>query len=130
MKPEIIAIISALGGILLGTIGNVLIAWISKKTEYQREIKKLVMEISLAEWKEASKFAVDHLRGIVKIFPVMSYVIANSNLIKLVGKQEIISETAVKELLVHNLKIRKLIEDYSQEVHSDDSRDPEKESSE
>jgi len=120
MKPEIIAIISAVGGILVGTIGNIIISFISKELEYKKEIKKLIMEISLAEWKERTNVALKS-SGTARIYPLMQYYIANSNIIRLVGGRKTISVDKVSKIFDHNLKIRKLIDNYTNKVRDDKS---------
>jgi len=120
MKPEIIAIVSALGGIFIGTIGNVIITLVSKRVEYNREIKKLIMEISLAEWKERTQLALKMPGTIWRIYPVIQTVLSNSSLIRLIGKDKDINIDEVKRILEKNKQIRKLIEEYSVNVHKDD----------
>jgi hypothetical protein len=52
MKPEILALISALGRIVIGTIGNVVISVFTKRYEHKREIKRLIVTSAMEQWKE------------------------------------------------------------------------------
>jgi hypothetical protein len=98
----------------------VIITLVSKRVEYNREIKKLIMEISLAEWKERTHLALKLPGTIWRIYPVIQTVLSNSSLIRLIGKDKDINIDEVKRILEKNKQIRKLIEEYSVNVHKDD----------
>lgn len=85
MKPEQIAILSALGGVLIATIGNILVSLISGYIEHKREMRKLIIEMSLAEWKERAQIALKSKTN-VSIYPLMQNLMANAYLVRLIGK--------------------------------------------
>lgn len=114
MKPELIALLGALGGVFIGMIGNIAISFITKKYEYNREIKRLVLEISINGWKERNQIAIN-AGGITLIYPLALDILVNSQLVRLIGKRNI-NEEEVKKILDKNASMRKLFEDYTSSV--------------
>ena len=111
MKPEYIAIISALGGVLIATLGNAHIAFVSNFIGYKKEIKKLVIEMSLTEWKERAQIAL-RLNQSVAIYPLILNLLNNSYLVRLIGRRRKLSTKKLKKMLVRNREFKKLIDEY------------------
>lgn len=83
MNSGTIALLSAVAGIVVGTIGNVLISLITKRYEYRREMKKLIFEAGAREWKEGFEFVKQRSEG-GGIAPPFVFILFNSMIMDLV----------------------------------------------
>jgi len=110
MKPEIITLLSALGGVVIGSVINLLILWLTKKYEYRREIKRLIITSGIEQWKETISFARQN-KQTTYIAPVMDFILCNSIIMKLVGDKDV-DEKKVREAVEKNKRIRKIFEEY------------------
>ncbi len=115
MKPEQIAIVSALGGVLIATLGNIVVSLVSGYIEHKREIRKLIIEMSLAEWKERAQVALKSNTN-VTIYPLMQNLVANAHLVRLISRRKAPDIDEIRKILDHNKAIRNLIEEYAVSV--------------
>ena len=111
MKPEVIVLISALGGVLISSISNLIVTFLIKKYETQREIKKLILEFSLAEWKERTQF-LQKGSGITTVYPVMHSVLLYSNLLNTIGSMKRVTQKKVEKILDYGSSLRRLFDKY------------------
>jgi hypothetical protein len=112
MKPEIIALIGALGGVLIGTVGNVVISWLMKKYEYKHELKKLIMSSGLEEFKESLAYAKARA-GRSTISPPGDFMIYYSLIATLIGEGDL-SEEKVKSTMEKWEKVSKVLKQHNQ----------------
>lgn len=111
MKPEVLALISALGGIVIGTIGNVLISVFTKRYEHSRELKKLVFTSAIEQWKEMVCQAKEAQPG-GSVAPIGAFILQNSMLLGLVGDKNI-DEKKLRVAVEKMKKVTKIYEEYN-----------------
>lgn len=116
MKPEIVALISALGGVAIGSVINLLSLWLTKRYEHKREIKRLIVTSGIEQWKETISVARQNNQP-GYIAPVASFILQNSMILELVGDATV-TEEKVKAVVEKNKRIRKIFEDASQRVET------------
>jgi hypothetical protein len=116
MKPEVLALISALGGIFIATIGNVVISIFIKRNEYAREIKKLVVASAMEQWKEALSQARKDTIGplLTNIAPVADFIIENSMLLDLIGKKNL-DEKKIRTVIAQMKKVTGIFNEYNRQ---------------
>lgn len=112
MSPPAVALISALGGVLIGTLGNVIIAVVTKRTEHRRELKRLIVTSGIEQWKESISAARANRVIETEIIPVAAFILQNSMIMDLVGDENI-TEEKVKAVVEKARKIRRVFEDAS-----------------
>lgn len=112
MDTGTVALLSGLGGIVIGTIGNVLLSLITKRYEYKKDIKKFIFDAGFRHWKETCDYEKLHSRGEVQ--PPLIFVLFNSMLMDLVGEGKI-DESKLNAALEKHSKITNLINEYNKE---------------
>lgn len=121
MKPEIIVLISALGGMLLGQVGSIIVSFITKRYEHKGEIKKLIVTTGTEQWKQAIDFAFRQ-KGVTRIMPLSTFILFNSMIADLIGKGKDISEKDIKEIYERQKKIKKIVFQYSELVGGEEKK--------
>jgi hypothetical protein len=103
MKPETITLKSALGGVLIGSIVNLVISWITKWYEYRRELKKLVITSAVDQWRECVMAVQKNVGGAISQFIIQTSVTAD-----LIGKRRL-NEKKVRAAMRKTGMIKKVI---------------------
>lgn len=117
MTIETIAFIGPIVGVIVGSLGTVLVTWISKHYEEQTAYRKLIIETSMEYFKEAIISSREALRGTGRkgyIWPYESFVISIAHLVnRVVNKAFKIDD--LDEIVSENKRlIRTLEKSYSE----------------
>jgi hypothetical protein len=124
MKPEIIALLSALGGILISQIGNIIVSIITKKREQEVEFRKLIFSSGIDQWKKSIEFA-ERQKKDTYIMPSSIFIVCNALLANLINKKKDINEKDIEMLFDKVKKIRKIVfqssEVFQKETESESS---------
>jgi preprotein translocase subunit Sec63 len=112
MSTELITVIGTLGGVLIGTFGSFLVTWISKRYEYKRDYKRLIIDVATTEWKEGLELAYK-TPGRTRIPPLFSFVMFASEMLDLLEKKKR-EPNDIKKLLNKHKEMRQIIHEYSE----------------
>ena len=107
MQPGIIALISALGGIFISQVFNLIITLIRKNSENKKEIMKQIVSTSMDQWKQSFELA-KLKKGKAELMPLISYIITNSMTADLIGKKSV-SDEEIKAFYKERDRINSLI---------------------
>jgi hypothetical protein len=113
MNSQTLTVIGTLGGVVIGSFGTFLVTWISKKYEYKRELKKMILDVAIKEWKEGLELL--EKRGGGKIMPLFSFVIFASDLLNLLEKKKR-GRKEIEELLAKAKEISEVVHEYTKKV--------------
>jgi len=102
--------LSALGGIVIATVGNVIHSLIVKKYEYKKDVKKFIFDVGLRQWKETCEY--EKLRQGKGVQPPLVFVLFNSMLMNDIGKGDV-SEKKLKAILKKHTQISQIISEYN-----------------
>ena len=99
--------ISALGGILIGQVFNLIITLIQKNSENKKELRKMIVSTSMDQWKQSMELA--KLReGKTELMPPLSYIITFSMIADIIGKKKV-SDDEIKAFYKEKNRINSLI---------------------
>ena len=94
MDPGMIALLSALGGIVIAGFFNLIITLIQKKSENAKELRKLIVSASMDQWKQSVELAKVR-EGKTELMPPISYIITMSMIADIIGKKSV-SDNEIK----------------------------------
>ena len=113
MSTELITVIGTLGGVLIGTFGSFLVTWISKRYEYKKDYKRLIIDVATMEWKEGLELAYK-TPGRTRIASLFSFVMFASEMLDLLEKKKR-EPNDIKKLLNRAKEIQQIVHEYSEE---------------
>ena len=97
-KPEVLPVIGTLGGTLLGVIGTLGGMWIKHKYESKNELRRIILESAITNWKEAIEVA-KHKKADTKIYPLDTFIIQMHKIIASLEKGKLDKDKIRKILL-------------------------------
>lgn len=84
MSNELLIFLGPVIGVVVGTLGTVIVTWITKHYEEQSNYRKMVIETSMEYFKEAIISSREALRGTGKkgyVWPYEAFVISIAHLV-------------------------------------------------
>jgi hypothetical protein len=57
LDPQLMVLISALGGTAVGSLGSLLITWINRRSEERKQIKQIIANFAIESYKADFEFA-------------------------------------------------------------------------
>jgi fructose-1-phosphate kinase PfkB-like protein len=103
MSPGVIALLSALGGVAIGAIVNVITTLVTKKYDY----KRLIVESGIEQWKECIRASQAAGGKGTDVASVASFILQNSVILRLVGRHKL-TDKEVSAVLVRSKGIQKV----------------------
>lgn len=119
MSNEILIFLGPVIGVIVGTVGTIIVTWITKHYEEQSDYRKMIIKTSMEYFKEAIISSRETLRGTGKkgyVWPYESFVISISHLVnRVVNKKFKIDD--IDELVSENKRLVQTLEKSYSEIN-------------
>lgn len=114
MKNEYILLIGTLGGALIGFLSSIFTMWISKYYENKKAYRNLLIETGLKNWEGAKEFALT--KG-GNLYPLDSFIIHQSKLLKLIDDDKLTKEN-LKKLLEELKELNEVFKENTEKIEN------------
>jgi len=109
-RPEILPVIGTLGGTLLGVLSTLGGLWIKHKYESKNEMRRIILESAIANWKEAIGIAkhnsIDNSKD-TKVWPLDTFIIQMYKIIASLEKGKL-DKDKIRQILQEKKEIQEV----------------------